>query len=235
MRQCHRCWKRQAVRVVQRERMQQQTVCAPTPQVLEETVEVGRLVQHERVQQRTAADSPALVVLWSLRHAPRRHCLKSHTKRKSVFFAHSVSVAAEMVRLRSQMSCLPSRSCAQVLASEAKPPTLDASPEAQKDRKRMVMRLKKLIAAREFENVDSARVLIVVQIKELRENENPEFLDRAPIKLRTTFPSFVTAKAQPIKQQEHLDQVQADLAQAEVELQEAALFRNRAHHHRWVC
>ena len=40
--------------MVQRERMQQKTVYAPTPQVLEETVEVGRLVLHERVQQRTA-------------------------------------------------------------------------------------------------------------------------------------------------------------------------------------
>ena len=27
-----------------------------------------------------ATDSLALVVLWSLRHAPRRHCLKSHAK-----------------------------------------------------------------------------------------------------------------------------------------------------------
>ena len=44
----------EAVRVVQRERMQQRTVDATTPRVLEETVEVGRLVLHERVQQRTA-------------------------------------------------------------------------------------------------------------------------------------------------------------------------------------
>ena len=42
----------EAVRVVLRDRMQQRTVCAPTPQVLEETV--GRLVLHERVQLRTA-------------------------------------------------------------------------------------------------------------------------------------------------------------------------------------
>ena len=34
--------------------MLQRTVDAPTPQVLEETVEVGMLVPHERVQQRTA-------------------------------------------------------------------------------------------------------------------------------------------------------------------------------------
>ena len=27
-----------------------------------------------------ATGSPALVVLWALRHAPRRQCLKSHTK-----------------------------------------------------------------------------------------------------------------------------------------------------------
>ena len=38
----------------ERERMQQRTVDAPTTQVLEMAVEVGRLVLHERVQQRTA-------------------------------------------------------------------------------------------------------------------------------------------------------------------------------------
>ena len=43
-----------------RERMQQRTVDAPTLQVLEETVEVGRLVLHERVQQRTAEQAEDL-------------------------------------------------------------------------------------------------------------------------------------------------------------------------------
>ena len=58
----------EAVRVVQRERVQQRAVDAPTPQVLEETVEVGRLVLHVREQQRTAEQiedtpqSPAEVV-----------------------------------------------------------------------------------------------------------------------------------------------------------------------------
>ena len=40
--------------MVQRERTQQRTVDAPVPQVLEETVEVGRLDLHERVQQCSA-------------------------------------------------------------------------------------------------------------------------------------------------------------------------------------
>ena len=44
----------EAVRVVQRERMQQRTVDAPTPQVLEETIEVGRLVLHEDAPQSRA-------------------------------------------------------------------------------------------------------------------------------------------------------------------------------------
>ena len=43
--------------VVQRERMQQRTVDAPMPQVLEETVEVSRLVLHELAQQCTV-DAP---------------------------------------------------------------------------------------------------------------------------------------------------------------------------------
>ena len=60
--QCRRLRKRPC------ERMQQRTVDAPTPQLLEETVEVGRLVLHERVQQRTAEQvedapqSPAEVI-----------------------------------------------------------------------------------------------------------------------------------------------------------------------------
>ena len=57
--------------------MQQRTVDAPTPQVLEETVEVGRSVSHERVQQRAAeqiedaAQSPASVVE-AVRTVPRQ-------------------------------------------------------------------------------------------------------------------------------------------------------------------
>ena len=58
-------------------RMQQRTVDAPTPQVLEETVEVGRSVSHERVQQRAAEQiedapqSPAEVVE-AVRTVPRQ-------------------------------------------------------------------------------------------------------------------------------------------------------------------
>ena len=57
--------------------MQQRTVDAPTPQVLEETVEVGRSVSHERVQQRAAdqiedaPQSPAEVVE-AVRTVPRQ-------------------------------------------------------------------------------------------------------------------------------------------------------------------
>ena len=43
-----------------RERMQQRTDDAPTPQVLEETVEVGRLVLYEIVQQRAAEQTEDL-------------------------------------------------------------------------------------------------------------------------------------------------------------------------------
>ena len=44
-----------------------------------------------------AIDSLALVVLQSLRHAPRRHCLKSHPKQKSTNWEGLCGIPWQMV------------------------------------------------------------------------------------------------------------------------------------------
>ena len=62
----------EAVRAVQRGRMQQRTVDALTPQELKETVEMVRSVLHERLQQHTAEQIFQLWRYWMILQSVER-------------------------------------------------------------------------------------------------------------------------------------------------------------------
>ena len=67
-----------------------------------------------------AMDSLALVVLQSLRHAPRRHCLKSHPKQKWLFDTRECSLISTIVKPVSAQSFLlhkPFRMCVALSAT----------------------------------------------------------------------------------------------------------------------